>query len=311
MKKRFLTFLICLALSLVFPTAAFAEENTAASIKMTPVSNYFMLRAGAEQKYSFKIENTGAKAFSFKVYAAPYNIVDEDYTPGFSEETTYTQITRWVTFKNNDNDEYSTTAMYSVAPGKEVEITYKVNIPENLPAGNQQCVLIAETINNDTLSGTGIKTISRLAHIVVGHGEGETDGTAEITDFKLTGLFSKSGVFASAKVHNKGNIDFSTNYSFKIETIFGKTVYSDENTFTMLPETTRKFASSWENSPLFGVFKVSYIVNANGVVKRSSHLVFIMPIFMLIIALLLLTGIIIWVIMLIRKRKEKKSRLVV
>ncbi len=310
MKKRFFAVIACLLLGFVISCPAFADDDSTASIKLTPVSNYFTIKASDVQNYSFDIENTGTKPFSFKVYTAPYNIAGENYDPDFDSDTTYNQIARWITFKDQNGD-YVEEAIYSVQPGSKTTVDYRITVPENIPSGSQQCVIFSETINNDVLTGTSIRTVSRVAHVVLGHGIGDTTNFGEVIDFHTTGLFTTSEVFASAKVKNSGNIDILSAYTFEIETIFGNKVYEKAETFTMFPETERKFSSTWENSPLFGIFKIHYLANAGGNVRETTHIVIILPVVMMIVFILLLTFMVIWIIILIRKRKERRARLVI
>ena len=313
MKKHFFAAVACLLLSICVAAPTLAEDGSTASIKLTPVSNYFTIKANDVQNYTFKIENTGTKGFSFKTYTAPYNVIGENYEPDFSEsnETSYNQIARWISFKDPTNGNYVKEAIYSVNPGEEVTVEYRVSVPSDIPEGSQQCVIFAETINNDILTGASIRTISRVAHIVLGHGLGETKDFGEVTDFSTTGFFTTAGINASAKIKNNGNIDILAAYTFRIETLFGKNIYEDSDTYTMFPETERKTSSTWENAPLFGVFKMYYMANAGGHIQEKSHIVIIMPVFMMIIAAILLTVMVIWIILLIKKRKERKSRLVI
>lgn len=306
--KSLLTIIVFLIAGCLFCPGAHAEDN-AASIKVSPISNYFSIKAEDVQEYSFVVENTGEKAFDFKVYTAPYGVESENYTPQFDSETSYNQIMRWIEFKN-PNGSYSTNAVYSAKPGEEVTVQYRIKVPNDIPEGSQLCVIFAETINNDVLTTTGIKTVSRVAHIVLGHGMGVTSEKADISEFKLTGLFTKSQIEAESKVINKGNTDIPVSYQFSVSTIFGRALYEDNKNYTMFPETERRYSSSWENPPLFGLFNARYFVNANGEIKEKSHIVFIVPTFMAIIMLLLLTAVAIWIIILVKKRKERKSRLV-
>lgn len=285
-----------------------------AVMRITPVANAINIKAGTSTNYQFTLENVGDSDFKFRLYAVPYNVVNEDYDVSFTEETQYNQIIRWITFQDDSGSFVSEPTM-TLKAGEKRTILYRIKVPEDIPEGGQYCMIFAESVPNgskeDGTVSAGLDTISRVSLILLGHGEGETRNTAEITDFKLTGTFTTKSIEASTKVKNSGNIDFLTVYALSVNSIFGTPLYSVKDNFVVLPQTERKFATSWDETPLFGIFKVDFRVTAVDVEERDSHVIFIMPSFMLVILLLLLTSIIILTIMFLRKRKERSSRLVV
>lgn len=309
MLKRLATFVFTILCGIVvFSAPAHAEGGV--NIEISPVSNYFTIKPGDDQVYTLTIKNNGNSEFKYRLYTAPYVVSDEEYTLNFDDEaaTSYNQITRWVTFKNSSGS-FVKEPTFVIEPGQEQLITYKVSVPDNIPEGGQYGIIFAETVN-DNKEG-GINAVSRVALSLIGHGTGSTKNTAEITEYNMTHPFSKEGISAGAKVKNTGNTDFEAVYTLTVKSIFNKILYEANSSYTVLPETERRFTTAWENAPAFGVFKVTYTVSASDAYREETHIVFIVPIFILVIALLLLTTMIIWTIILIRKRKERSSRLVV
>lgn len=308
---------LLIALVTIFTLAAFRSEATFAAgavMKISPVANAINIKPGDVQNYQFTLENTGANDFKFKLYTAPYNVINEEYDVDFSKETQFNQITRWITFQE-DSGAFSAEPTYELKAGEKRTIIYRVTVPDDIPDGGQYCLIFAESINDSsTETGTvsaGLGSVSRVSLIILGHGDGETKDIAEITDFSLTGVFSSHDIDATAKVKNSGNTDFLAVYSLAVESIFGTTLYSSSDNFVVLPSTERRFSTSWAEAPLFGIFKVRFAVTAIDDSREDSHVILIMPAFMIVILLLLLTSIIVWGIILLRKRKERSSRLVV
>lgn len=314
MKKLLSCLAVCLTLvgaMLVNSKNTYAE---AAAVKISPVANAIQIKAGQSQNYQFTLENMSAKDYSFKLYTAPYNVINEDYDADFTSETNYNQITRWITFED-DSGTFVKNPVYKIKAGEKRSIIYRVSVPDDIPEGGQYCVIFAESVDNESFSGTGtsagIGSVSRVSLILLGHGDGETRDTAEITDFSLTGMFTAKDVDAMAKVKNSGNTDFLAVYDMTVKSIFGTPIYTNSDNFIVLPGTERKFTTSWAESPAFGIFNVSFSVNAIDQSQEESHLILILPGFVVVIALLLLTSIVVWTIILFRKRKERSSRLVV
>ena len=288
--------------------------SAAAVMRIVPVANAISVEPGDVQNYQFTLENVGQEDFDFRLYTAPYNVTNEDYDVDFTTETSRSQITRWITFQDDSGSFVSNPTM-TLKAGEKRNIIYRVTVPDDIPEGGQYCMIFAESIPKE--SGTsdgvsvGIESVSRVSLIIIGHGAGDTKDVARITDFDVTGFYTSGSVDAMAKVENTGNTDFLAVYSMTVDTIFGRNLYTSSNNFVVLPASERKFTTSWADAPLFGVFKVRYSVTALDVSKEEKHVVLILPVFMLVILLLLLTSISIWTIIWIRKRKERSSRLVV
>ena len=292
---------------------ASSEQKPAVWLQISPVSNKVTLIAGESNEYNFTVSNIGSETFSYHVYAAPYSVNDEEYNVNFSNETNRTQISRWIKFYN-DKGELTDKAGFTIKSGEKQTINYKITVPNDIPAGGQYATIFAESDETEgELSGSGIKTVSRVGLIVYGRTDGETENAAKITDFNIPTFMTSGKISAESRVENNGNTDFETVYDFEVSSIFGKQLFVKNNAYNILPDTARHVKTEWEETPMMGFYKVHYKVSALGgeVVEEKTKIVIIMPIWMIIISIILLTFIIIWVIILIRKRKERKSRLLV
>ena len=157
---------VLLGVAFVANGKAYADENVGTSISISPVSEILQLSANSVYEDSFKISNNGGSDMKFEVYAAPYAYTysesDDTYQLGFSRENNYTQIVRWITFKQTDGN-YAEKAVFTAAPNSNVEVTYRISTPESIPAGGQYAVLFAHTLSDST-NASGIKTEVKLVH---------------------------------------------------------------------------------------------------------------------------------------------------
>lgn len=296
---------------------AYAEEGDGGSsessawIQVSPVSARVVLKPGSELDYSIIVSNVGSNSFNFSVYAAPYTIVDEDYNVSFANETNRSQIVRWIKFINDDGS-LTDTYKGSVAAGAKKSVNYRVTVPNDIPAGGQYATIFAQTEPNETETNTsGLKTVSRIGMVVYGRTEGETDESAEISEYHLPGFLTNGPVKASSLVKNSGNTDIEAKYAYVINSITGSELHKEEVAFNILPDTSRRQEFVWENTQPMGIFRATYKVEVLGEIHEETHLLVILPIYMIVIAIILLTVLTIWIIMLIRKRRERKSRLMV
>lgn len=287
------------------------DEKPAVWLQISPVSSRVTLEAGQSLEYSFSVSNIGSEEFTYSVYAAPYTIKSENYDVNFSEETNRTQISRWIEFKDKDGN-WGSTAKFTIPSDGKQTVEYRVVVPEDIPEGGQYAAIFAET---EPAAGggssSGLKTVSRAGLIVYGRTNGETRDAAEISDFEFQTFLTSGKVFTGARVTNTGNTDFEAKYSMKIKSLFGKTIYEKDNSYNVLPDTTRKIRMEWDDTPAFGIFRATARVSASGEVHEENKIVMIIPMFIIIIVIILLTILIVWTIILIKKRNEQKAKLIV
>ncbi len=314
------------ALAVTFlSTPTFAESCTEGNtgLSISPVSKTLTLEGGMtydDETFSFTVKNVGTEEASFRVYASPYSAADEDYNMNFSDETNYTQISRWISFKDS-NGNYSNETTFSVPACSDRVVEYRVVAPESIPNGGQYAVIFAEGINDKT--DGGIKAISRVGLLVYGRASGTTINTAEISDLSIIqgineNLTSKDGkkittpvIYGTATVKDTGNVDVVAQSKLVIKNLFGGEIETVANNSSVLPESTRKITEVWENTPYFGLFWVTFSVTAAGITQEATQLVLLMPAPILMVILVLIAIVVIWIVALVKKNRARKSRYMV
>lgn len=332
MKKVFLTCLAGLAilaggLGLQQPTYAEGEEEPLPSnwVQISPTAAAVTLAGGeviegdssscprnVDGGCVLEVKNIGADTFQYRIYATPYIVSGEDYQLSFSESasTSYTQISRWISFLADDGT-YQSEIIRSIAPGEVQQVHYRIDVPVDLPGGSQYAVIWAQTLGDESASEASVQTVSQAGMVISGRSLGNTRQTAEITEYDLTRFAFAGPLHASAAVKNTGNTDFDAYYYYTATTLFGKEVYSDNGSIATYPDTEYHINVEWENTPFIGIFNVNFKISAADAVREETHIVIILPIFVLILLIILLTIIIVWIIIINRKRKERKTRALV
>lgn len=309
-------FTLCLAA----PTFAEGCDESSSGFSISPVTKVLTLEGGNTYDDTFLVKNVSSAPASFRVYASPYSVTDENYNVNFSNETNYTQITRWIEFKDASGN-YVTEATFTVDSCTELEISYHVATPESIPNGGQYAVIFAEGVNDST-SG-GIKAISRVGLVIYGRATGETINSAEVRDLTISkvvdgsiDMSSHSGeikggdtmINTSAVVQNTGNVDITARSVLTVKNIFGAELFSHKDSISVLPETSRKITDIWEETPFFGLFSVTYTVTAIDQTVSVSRLVLVMPLAIILLVLVLVAIIVIWIIIRIKKHRARKAR---
>lgn len=309
----------------VNPVLADDEESTddsgGTSISISPVSNVLDLSSGSNYDDTMDIKNDGSSNMEVEVYAAPYSYVyaeDEDaYKLGFNNENNYTQITRWIKFKDASGN-WVEKANYIIGPGDTQTVEYRITTPDSIPAGGQYAVIFAHTLSSSTLTN-GIKTEASPGLVVYGRStEGETIISAEISDLKVELRENEeskhTNFFGYAKVKNTGNVDFSAVGKLKVEPIIGGGSYEtsgNDGRISIIPEAELVVTDEWKDSPSFGIYKVTWEVKAGEETEKIERIIFVNPLPFIIIMIILLTILTIWIIIRVRKRKERQARLAV
>jgi len=67
----------------------------------------------------------------------------------------------------------------------------------------------------------------------------------------------------------------------------------------------------WEETPVFGIFNITWTVKAGEEVETVERTVFVVSPLIIVGIIILLTIIAVWIIIMVKKRKERRSRLAV
>lgn len=328
--KKFIRTGLILAVSLVFCAcivngSVFAESESeelvkaVTSISISPVNKVLQIEANSVYEDTFKVTNNGAGDMEFEVYASPYSYTysesDDEYKLGFSTENNYTQITRWIAFKDNDG-KFVKNPRFKAGPGESVEVAYRISTPNSIPAGGQYAVLFAHTLSNTITSG-GIKTEASPGLVVYGRSTGETISKSAISNMAISQSITRDNetktlINASAKVKNDGNVDFMASGKLVVEGLFGGVQYetpANGGRVSVIPDAELTVSDVWEETPYFGIFKATWTVSAPGSEPETiSQMIMILPAPVIIAIILVLTALVVWIIIVVRKRKERKSR---
>lgn len=259
-----------------------------------------------------EVKNTGNTQYRFRVHVTPYSVSGENNEVSFDESASnsYSQIARWISFLDDDGnyvDEYIGT----LGPGEARTVYYRIDVPEDVPGGAQYAAIWAQTLSNNSGSGTSVQTTGEAGMTIRGRSIGNTNRTGEISDYGFQRFSLGGNLEAHATVKNTGNTDYEIHYDYIARTVFGKELHSESDSIAAWPGSEYHVTVNWEDTPFLGIFNVEFKVNAADATKSEQHIVVIIPVFIMVLLILLLTVIIIWIIIIIRKRKERKARTLV
>ncbi|MDR0887267.1 MAG: hypothetical protein LBM97_01095 [Candidatus Nomurabacteria bacterium] len=273
-------------------------------IQISPASAKINLNPGETYEGKFTITNKGANEYTFKIYASPYAVVGENYTPQFegNESSPRAQIARWISFGQDT---------YVLQPEEVADVTYKIVVPSDAAGGGQYAAIFASADVDENTTST-IQSIGRVGLVVYANVSGDINENGEVIANNISPIIFDKPISASATIKNTGNSDFVARQTLVVKSAFGgKTVFSQTRGFEILPETTRLVNMEWSDSPALGLFKVTQVVDADFIDKQDETLgqwtktVLVMPVFLFVIIIII---VVILLMMIVLKVASSISR---
>ncbi len=234
---------------LALPKSVYAASQTLA---ISPTNAQLKLNQGSTNNGTFNIINQGSGTYSFKIYATPFSVKGEDYSPDYTPIPGATNISNWFTFSTDKS---------TASEGQSIKVNYTIKVPKNTLDGGYYAVAFGETNNPKAAVGVTInQRAGMLFFIQVGENVVK-NGSVSSFESKFLQLPPLTSVL---RITNAGSIYFRANFKYTVKDMFGDTKLQYNGQKVILPQTTRRLAIPWTNSPTFGLFKVSGTVNFLG-----------------------------------------------
>lgn len=276
--KRKVLFSLAVSFCLFSITSpAYAAELPDISITMSPATSRLNLEAGKTYESNITIVNDGQKDYDFLVYTAPYSMNTETYdAPDFLTKKPRSDLYSWLTLPQKK---------YFIKGGKKVEVPYTITVPTNTSPGGHYGVIFAEIQpskeEQEMVSAANqVNRKKRVGTIFYSTVSGTVIRKGQLQETVIQSWQYASPLTVAQRVKNVGNTDFDVRYGLVIEDVFGRKKYQKENTFVVLPETTRLVQLQWEKSIWYGLYKVK--TTTQFLNKKYSHeqYVLLLPIWM-------------------------------
>lgn len=276
-----------------------AEEMPEYRLAIAPTQEYWEeFEVGKSYVGQFEIRNTGKQELNFEAYVAPYSVASETYEPNFSDETQYTEITKWIELEANSG---------KIASGDKFVMNYRINVPEDAHGGMQAGTIMV-SMKGDADEGN-VQTVRRLGYLVYGNVDGDVIKTGKVIENKIPSFLFTPPIKATSVVENTGNVYTVAQYSMQVFPLFSdEEIYTNEETpegNVVFPETKKLNTVSWEGAPQLGIFRVRQTVKIFDEESVTEKLVFLCPLWFLFIVILLVFCIIFWIVSRVIKRKKE------
>lgn len=247
----------------------------------------------------------------YTVEVAPF-YVNENYENDFNNEYgTSNEIVKWITI--------DTPKTGKLAPGERTTVQFTINVPKDAPGGGQYASILIgadlwkegdEDEGDSTTDsvGTSVKEVKKIAYIIYAEIAGDIVRQGEIEDLNVPGFLLSGDIKGSSSVKNTGNVHGEAKYKLQVFPLFSdEEIYTNEEKpadRTVLPDRTLYNEITWPGTPAFGIFNVVYTVEFEGVTGQIKKLVIKCPVWLLFIIIFAIIALIIWVFLLIKKRRN-------
>ncbi len=255
------------------------DTNVGERITLSPVEKHYKLSAGEVKTDFVKIINDGTEPYTFTVYARPYFVKTEDYTPDFTSEAPNADVYQWIQFEKSS---------YRLRPGKSVEVPYTIRVPNDTAPGGHYGVIFAETQPQGESEGNAVVRKKRVGAIVYATVKGtfKTEGSAETANIPF--FQTRPPLSTSQRITNSGNSDFDAVSTINVYDAFGGKKYQETKTFTILPDTVRKLQMNWENAAWFGLYRAEVTTKYLNKTMTETGYVLMAPIWVYAVVVLAL-----------------------
>ena len=284
-------------------------------VAISPVSMFLDLEAGTELTREFKIENANDEPTGYKIYASSYSLSDTTGDAVFDEETIYTELKDWISFY--DGESYKKTLAGTIEANSALTITFKITVPDDPPAVGQYASIFMETTGNSqaTEVGVGVQANARVGLNLITKTNAIERREAEIVANSIPNFLLNEDISANFGVKNTGNVHVDAFQTLCVENLFGELIYEYngeiEGGKIVMPDKTIYAATTWEDSPWMGIYRITSTVTVPSLDLTSSEstiVVKIPPIILALIVVLLTIIIAIIIILAIKKHKIRKMR---
>lgn len=304
--------LSCIFCAFLGSAPAQATESGHLIMSINPSEQEIDLKPGTSQSGSVTVYNVGSDTFSFDVEAASYQTVNDDYDPDFNTENSYTKLKNWISFPETH---------FTVEPDHAVEVKFQIDVPEDVAGGGQYAAIFFRASDPTVSDDNPIQLVAQLASLIYGHIDGdELRIEGELSRHSLPSLMLGDEFKATSVFENTGNVDFRVTETLTIRDLFTNREVMNPNSATdngqlvgtieatVLPGTSRTINMFWQDAPQLGFFRVTQTIAYLDENLTIEKVVFICPIWLVVLVGIFVVLIIIWIISRIRARRQNQPQ---
>ena len=286
MMKRVATYFI--AVFVVLSAVYFGSQVVSAApeiLTISPTAVKPIINPGAVKSGSFQAINQGKQSYNVIIYAAPYSVKSENYTPDFSPIPGTPAVASWLHLSQSSG---------VIQAGQSLTINYDITIPPNTPAGGYYAVAFVET--QAPKNATGVIVNEQVGEIFYIQVAGPVKQAGKVLGWSSP-FFQKPPLIANLRLENTGGLYYFSNITIVVRDVFNSPKYSLTTQKVVLPQTIRLLNDTWAKTPSLGFFKITGSVTILGhnqalptkyvlIMSQTVRHIFVVVAILLVIALI-------------------------
>lgn len=250
-----------LAALAIFTASLFLAGGVASAatqvLTITPSTTRPTVQPGSSSNGSFQVINQGEASFHLNLYASPYSVKTEAYTPDFSPLPGKPKVADWLKL---------TPSQATITPNETLTVHYTLSVPAGTQSGGYYAVAFAET--QTPKNGAGVIVNERVGEIFYIDVAGPVKKSGKVLGW-TSPFLQQSPVTATLRLENSGGIDYPSDINISANDLFGNSKYTLATQKAVLPQTIRSVPFEWKSAPALGLFKIRGTASVFG---QTEHL---------------------------------------
>ncbi len=287
--------------SLFCALASVVAPASASQFSVSPMYQFVSLTPGETYVGNFQIINPDFNQYDFhySLRIEPFSVDNTDEIH-LTANGDYNRIVDWIELGEESG---------TVSPNQVKEVRFKINVPEDAPAGGQYASIVVSSgeyrVDNNTVD---LREVYDAAHLIYADVSGETARKGTVDHLNVPSFLFSGNISGSAQVTNEGNVHSKATQTLQIFPLFSsEEVYTNEESpkaTWILPGNSLLTSVSWDKTPSVGIFHVIYNVEYEGVESKVDKIVIVCPLWLLFLILLALFLLIFRILSAKKKKKE-------
>lgn len=240
---------------------------------LSPLRTEINTAPGTSFTDQLKVTNSTDKPMTVSFTAEEFNVIDEQYDYEFITES---NITSWVSFKPSE---------VVIKAGETKKVYYTVGVPLTAePGGYYISMFASSAVAAGEDSGNSQQRVASLLYITAASDVlGAATRSGHILSLSSPWLVINKGVWGMT-IQNAGTTHYRSEYTVKVEDLFGNVVGEEKSSALILPSTIRSLSGELSLPSVPGIYKAIYKVGLGDVPTVTEvHYMLFLPSWSLII----------------------------
>lgn len=313
MKKLVIAVLMVVLGGLFFRLTGVSAEGENPEMRMTisPPNQKIVLVPGETFNGSIEVSNSNdsPSELKYSVTIGSYGLVrDENGVADYEDIDTDTvtghnQMMDWIKLDKKSG---------TVKPNETDVVPFKIEVPNDAPAGGQYATIIVQNDTNDGQAekGLNVQEVVRFAASISAEVAGETRKEGAILENNIPAFVFNNPLIASSTVQNSGNVHTDAKYVLQVWPLFSEeeicTNEEEPSESMIMPETERMHTEEC-NLPAFGIFRARQTVEIFGEKSVAEKTLLVCPLWLLFIVIFAIVALVIWIVTRVKGKKPQKA----